>query len=533
MSVIVRKATARDAEGWIDLLRRTYGSDGVAEQVYDLGRVAAQLTGPNVEETWVAEAEGQLRASISILGSGLPNANPVANLGRYVALPESYSDGSAEALVRGINSVCLERRQMAITRVAASDINQQVLLEQLGYVCVGFQPLKHLGMVREGVLFYLRMGQPEPAVRLPMSQSLPQIGELAGAVLRDLQVPNPPIVRDGLTGYPLQTELSIQECGVDSFDAAKIQGASEALPPEVSGYFNRGLGLLRVSGDAQLRMLLGQRFLRIAAGMSFFVDDRDKCVRVVESFAFDELSSGAMLQHVVRLTQEALNAVYLEVDFLMTAPRILKSAEQLGFVPVAYLPGFWNRDGVGVDLVKMVKLNASYTLDHVNLTPQARAMVDLVDRNFQDQKVGVAVIGLLRQLPAFAGLGDGELGKIARLFSQKLYRPGERVFEKGDYSNEAYVVMRGQIDIFLEDAVRPVGSVGNGAIFGEQAFLEGTPRSARAVAAQPSILLVVQRASFNTLIQTEPHLGMVIMRNMAVEVSNKLRKADAMIAARA
>jgi len=208
-------------------------------------------------------------------------------------------------------------------------------------------------------------------------------------------------------------------------------------------------------------------------------------------------------------------------------PRVVKSAEQLGFVPVAYLPGFYNRGGCGVDLVKMVKLNATYSLDHVTLTPQARAMVDLIDHNFQDQKVGVAVITLLRHLPVFGGLGDGELAKMARLFSQKLYRPGERVFEKGDSSNEAYIVMRGQIDICLEENARPVASIGSGAIFGEQAFLEGTPRTARAIAVQPSILLVVQRPAFSALIQSEPHLGMVVMRNIAVEVSNKLRKTDA------
>jgi len=72
----------------------------------------------------------------------------------------------------------------------------------------------------------------------------------------------------------------------------------------------------------------------------------------------------------------------------------LKSAEQLGFVPVAYLPGFYNDNGCVVDVVKMVKLNAVYSLDNARLTPFARTMVDIVDRNFQDQKVGVAVINL-------------------------------------------------------------------------------------------------------------------------------------------
>ena len=37
------------------------------------------------------------------------------------------------------------------------------------------------------------------------------------------------------------------------------------------------------------------------------------------------------------------------------------------------------------------------------------------------------------------------------------------------------------------------------------------------------------RTSFNELVHREPHLGMVIMRNTAVELSNKLRRADALL----
>ena len=43
----------------------------------------------------------------------------------------------------------------------------------------------------------------------------------------------------------------------------------------------------------------------------------------------------------------------------------------------------------------------------------------------------------------------------------------------------------------------------------------------------PNILLVIQRASFHELAQREPHLGLVVMRNVAVELSAKLRRTNA------
>src|SRR5947199_6069456 len=134
----------------------------------------------------------------------------------------------------------------------------------------------------------------------------------------------------------------------------------------------------------------------------------------------------------------------------------------------------------------------AYSLENTELTPHAKTLVQFVDQSFQDQKIGVAIINLLRGLPIFEGLGDGELRKIARLFAQKLYRPGEKVFSKGDAGSEAYVVMRGQIDIYLEENSLAIATVGKGQIFGEFAFLDSSPRLAYALATQASILLVIQ-----------------------------------------
>ena len=40
---------------------------------------------------------------------------------------------------------------------------------------------------------------------------------------------------------------------------------------------------------------------------------------------------------MLKVGQEELSAAYVEVDILVTARRLLKTLEQLGFVPIAYL----------------------------------------------------------------------------------------------------------------------------------------------------------------------------------------------------
>ena len=140
--------------------------------------------------------------------------------------------------------------------------------------------------------------------------------------------------------------------------------------------------------------------------------------------------------------------------------------------------------------------------------------------------MGMAIINLLRPLSMFAGLGDGELRKIARLFVQRLFRPEEQVFARGETGDEAYVVLRGKINIQLEANAPAIAQLGDGKIFGELAFLDGAPRAAFAVATQPSILLVMKRDAFADLCRREPTLGMMVMRNLAQDLAVKLRSVN-------
>ena len=532
MGLNVRLAKSADAPQWLDLVRATLGDQFSAKEVYDPAWIAAQLDPATGHETWVADVDGKIHASISFLRPESADPTPIANLGRNLHRPESFTNGASDALLKAINKLLDDRGQMAVMRVGAEDNAQQIAYEQADYVCVGFQPVKHMVQQRIGILFYVRGASSVLVTRLPISESLPQISELATAALEKLNITNPMQVRDGATGYPLQTDLKIHDSTFDDFSLWRMQAQSSNPPEEISGRFNLGFGLLRLPANRPLRALLGQDDQRIVAGIAFYFDEQDRCARLIDGFACDDLSMGALLQQAVKVAQDQLGAVYTEIDILASAPRLLKSAEQLGFVPVAYLPAFYVKSGRHADVVKMVKLNLAYSLENGEFTAHAKSIVRIIDRNFEDQKIGQAIINMLRSLSMFQGLGDGELRKIARLFTQKLYRPNEQVFAKGDSSAEAYIVLRGQVNILLEPDMPPVAVLGNGKIFGELAFLEGSPRNAFATAGQPSILLVLHRTAFGDLVRREPALGMVVMRNIAMDLSAKLRQANVALAAR-
>ncbi len=546
MSVCIRQATVADTTKWLDLVRATLGEDHPARHVYESRWIASQLDPAAGHQTWVADDDGRLLATISVLSPPAATATPVANLGRNLFMEEAHTSGASDALLKQVIERCGEKDQMIVARLPASDAAQQGLFEKHGCVCVGFQPLKHLLKGREEVLFYVKPSASRLRNRVNISESLPQISELAAASLANLGIPGTVGVRDGATGYPLVTEVTFHSGSGSDYATARKRAAAKNPPVEVSGGFNWGFGFMRVDNREAVRemayrasratgfsrvdtrhepltALFARRQGEPVAGLEYYFDEVDRCLRIVDAFSIDDLTMGALLNEATQMAQEKFSAAYVEVDILTTAPRLLKCAEQLGFVPVAYLPAFFAREAEHTDVVKMVKLNLVYTVQQSAVTAHARGIVRVIEHSLEDHKLGVALINLLRGLAFFEGLGEGELRKVARLFTQKLSRPGERVFAKGDSGDEAFVVMRGSVRIHLDEGAAPFATVGQGGLFGEQAFLDCVPRVATAITDQPSILLVIKRAAFHELAQREPHLGMLVMRNFALELSRKLR----------
>src|SRR5215510_14627371 len=98
MSVIVRLAAESDISDWLEMAVGCVGREYPAREVYDRAWVKRQLASSNGHETWVAEVDGHIHASISFL-TPTDSGNPVGNLGRFLFRTESYTNGSAQALL--------------------------------------------------------------------------------------------------------------------------------------------------------------------------------------------------------------------------------------------------------------------------------------------------------------------------------------------------------------------------------------------------------------------------------------------------
>jgi len=104
--------------------------------------------------------------------------------------------------------------------------------------------------------------------------------------------------------------------------------------------------------------------------------------------------------------------------------------------------------------------------------------------------------------------------------------PGDFLFREGDTGEEMYLLLEGEIEIFLGDFV--IETAEPGMLIGETALIDDSPRTANAVAKTACRLAEIDRRRFHFLVQQHPHFASHVMKTLA----DRLRHMNAVTAAR-
>lgn len=95
----------------------------------------------------------------------------------------------------------------------------------------------------------------------------------------------------------------------------------------------------------------------------------------------------------------------------------------------------------------------------------------------------------------------------------KQFAADEHIFLAGESGSEMFIVRSGKVAIKSGGMI--LESVGPGGLFGEMALIDGSPRSATAVATEPSEIAVLQQPGLLGLIQQNPKFALTVMQLMA------------------
>lgn len=126
----------------------------------------------------------------------------------------------------------------------------------------------------------------------------------------------------------------------------------------------------------------------------------------------------------------------------------------------------------------------------------------------------------------FEGLSTHDLEVVRRITTNETHPAGKVIFREGDPGDAVFVVREGLVEIVsrADTAQRQVLSrLGPGSFFGEMAVLELKPRSATAVAAQPTTVCRIPAGEMFVFLQHCPELGLSLLR----EISARLRDLNA------
>jgi CRP/FNR family cyclic AMP-dependent transcriptional regulator len=100
------------------------------------------------------------------------------------------------------------------------------------------------------------------------------------------------------------------------------------------------------------------------------------------------------------------------------------------------------------------------------------------------------------------------------------FKAGQTFFTQGDPGDHMYVVIAGEVDLKIGDAI--VETVASGGVFGEMALIDHRDRSATAIGKSDGTIVPVNQKRFLYLVQNTPFFAVEVMEVMA----DRLRRMD-------
>jgi CRP-like cAMP-binding protein len=118
-------------------------------------------------------------------------------------------------------------------------------------------------------------------------------------------------------------------------------------------------------------------------------------------------------------------------------------------------------------------------------------------------------IDLLAGVPLFADLSAADLKRIASVAKRMRYREGAVVVEEGSTGGRFFVIQSGSARVVVRGRSRT--TLGPGAYFGELSVLDGEPRTASVVAAEPLEVWSIADFNFRPLLKDRPALALKLL----------------------
>lgn len=187
------------------------------------------------------------------------------------------------------------------------------------------------------------------------------------------------------------------------------------------------------------------------------------------------------------------------------------------------------------DTVAQLLVQASHANDHENRSENhsddatvivADSLSDISDEALQQARTWEVLqkTSSLQDMFLFRSLDPRSIMQIVSNSVIMYNDPSDLLFNQGDVEQNIYIILEGDFEVLVNDTV--IAKLSRGNHFGEMSWFSQEPRSATVRCCSNSKLLKVSALFLESFILRSPEAGVLILRELARELSIRLRATN-------
>jgi GNAT superfamily N-acetyltransferase len=522
----VREAREEDVGQIREIFLAVYGTDYPHRELYDeLWLKRSVFT----DDALILVAEdpesGRVIGTASVLFDFGAHSDLVGEFGRLAVHPD-YRRLQVGKLLMEKRLEAIQNR-LHVGLVVARTVHpyaQRISLSH-GFIAAGFLPLKHLFRHRESFALLVRYFGDALTLRRNNPRIIPEAYALANLVMSQPPLTPDFIVDEDSASYPTGGDYRLEQLQAEGYPALLRIERGRVRNREIFGPMRLDYGFFKLQAR-QTSYFLAKSGGQIVGAVGYTMDPVEHTVRVFELIALADDVVRFLLAELERKCREEMGIDYIEIDVSAYAPRMQRTLLELNFLPVAYVPAMVFYQVERLDIVKMVRLNKLQELGPLGLTEPVQAVADVVMRGFSTCVIAPRMARAIQEVPLFHGMNTEQATRLAGICTVREIRSGDRLFSRQDPADRLYLVLQGQVAISGGSPPGMIGRVRAGESCGEVSLLSSRPHSATATAEGQIEAAELQERDLADLIRRRPDIGVIIYRNLAVGLGDKLLRSS-------
>jgi SulP family sulfate permease len=163
--------------------------------------------------------------------------------------------------------------------------------------------------------------------------------------------------------------------------------------------------------------------------------------------------------------------------------------------------------------------------------PDTDAALEWAEDNVLTQSLdllGASAAIPLEQMDILRDFTPQEIDVLERKLARRTFKKGDIIVKEGDIDRNLFFLVKGLVSVRIHlpqtDRFKRLVTYSAGVTFGEMAFLDGSPRSADVWSDEDAETFVLSPAEFEVLQTENPRVAIKLIRNMVLEISERLRQ---------